>query len=271
MSSTNHAIHILGLGSIGTFIAHSLRSLPHPPPIKLLVHRKGLFDELASNKWKLGLRVQEHGPLNEQDGFEGELVGEHTPADPIHHLIVAVKASATVSALKPLQNRIGPHTTICLFQNGLGQIDELNERVFIDPKSRPTYACGIMYHGVYMKSPVETILAGTNGTAALGVMGDNGSPEGSQSPYLLDVLLQSPMLRCERLKWEDLLNVQLLKLASNCVINPLTALLDVRNGSIKENPNLSPVWRSLIKEVFNVRLSCSETFTAKKYTSDTVK
>ncbi|RJE23346.1 hypothetical protein PHISCL_04332 [Aspergillus sclerotialis] len=248
MSLPSHPIYILGLGSIGTLIAHSLRSLPQPPPIKLLVHRKDLFDELASNEWKLGLRVQEDGPLNEQDGFEGELVDENTPADPIHHLIVAVKASTTASALKPLRHRIGPHTAICFFQNGLGQLDDLNERIFTEIQSRPTYAYGIMYHGAYMKSPFETILSSRNGRAALGVVG----AEERQSLYLLDVLLRSPVLCCEQLSWTNLLNAQLLKLAANCVINPLTALLDVRNGSIKDNLHLRPVWISLLRELLNV-------------------
>ena len=252
MSIPSHPIYILGLGSIGTLIAHCLRSLPQPPPVKLLVHRKDLFDELASNEWKLGLRVQEDGPLNEQDGFEGELVHENTPAHPIHNLIVAVKASTTASALKPLRHRIGPHTTICFFQNGLGQLDDLNERIFTETQSRPTYTCGIMYHGAYMKSPFETILTSRNGRAALGVIGDNSAAEERQSLYLLNVLLRSPILCCELLTWTDLLNAQLLKLAANCIINPLTALLDVRNGSIKDNLHLRPVWTSLLREISNV-------------------
>lgn len=249
--SSDSPIYILGLGSIGTFIAHCLRSLPNPPAVKLLVHRRGLYDELASNEWRLGLRVQGDGTLNEQEGFEGEFIDE-CASDSIHHLIVAVKASATASALNPIRTRIGAHTTIFFFQNGLGQLDDVNEKIFPDPHTRPVYACGILYHGVYMKSPFETILSSLNGRTTLGIMGNGTSDQASQTSYLRDILLQCPVLRCEQLTWEDLLRNQLLKLAANCVINPLTALLDVQNGSIKDNLDLWPAWRPLLGGIASV-------------------
>ncbi|KAJ5089268.1 hypothetical protein N7532_007952 [Penicillium argentinense] len=250
MPTPAHSIHILGLGSIGTFIAHSLRSLSTPPPVTLLAHRKGLYDEIASNGWKLGLRVGENGTLDQREGFEAELLSESTSSDHIHNLIVAVKASATVSALEPIRHRIGPQSTVCLFQNGLGQIEDLNQRVFVDPSTRPTYMFGIMRHGVYLRSPVEAILSGTSGTAALGIVdSQKKSAQQPQSQYILDTLLQSTALHCEKMEWPDLFRVQLLKLASNCVLNPLTALLDVRNGCIKDNIDLQPLQRRLLEEI----------------------
>lgn len=250
MPPSTHSIHILGLGSIGSFIAHSLRTLPTPPPVTLLAHRKSLYDDFASNGWKLGLRVGEDGPLDQQGGFNAELLGDSASSDPIHNLIVAVKASATVSALEPLRHRIGPQSTICLFQNGMGQIEDLNQHVFIDPGTRPNYMFGIMRHGVYLRSPVEAILSGTTGNAAIGIV-DSHKPttQQTQARYLLDTLLQPTALRCEKMEWPDLFRVQLLKLASNCVLNPLTALLDVRNGRIKDNDSLQPLQRQLLAEI----------------------
>ncbi|KAJ5682808.1 hypothetical protein N7462_005973 [Penicillium macrosclerotiorum] len=252
MPRSSQPIHILGLGSIGSFIAHAIRALPNPPAVRLLVHRKNLYDEFASKGWKLGLRVGEDGPLDEQGGFDAELL---TPSssEPIHHLIVAVKASATVSALQPIQHRLGPQSTVCLFQNGLGQIEDLNERIFIDSSRRPTYMFGIMRHGVYLRSPTEAILSGRGGRAAIGVV--DAQPPAAQNAdpqFLLETLLQSPILRCEELAWADLLHDQLFKLAANCVLNPLTALLDVRNGVIKANPDLQPLIRRLLAEISQV-------------------
>lgn len=250
MSPPAHSIHILGLGSIGSFIAHSLRSLPTPPSVTLLAHRKSLYDDFASNGWKLGLRVGEDGPLDQRGGFNAELLGESASSYPIHNLIVAVKASATVSALEPLRHRIGPQSTICLFQNGLGQIEDLNQRVFIDPLTRPTYMFGIMRHGVYLRSPVEAILSGLSGNAALGIVdSQKQTSQQLQARFLLDTLLQPTALRCEKMEWPDLFRVQLLKLASNCVLNPLTALLNVRNGRIKDNSDLQPLQRQLLSEI----------------------
>jgi 2-dehydropantoate 2-reductase len=51
------------------------------------------------------------------------------------------------------------------------------------------------------------------------------------------------------MEWPHLLREQLLKLAANCVLNPLTALLDVRNGDIKDNRDLWPLHCRLLKEI----------------------
>lgn len=252
MPPAARSVHVLGLGSIGSFVAHSLRSLPNPPSVTLLVHRSDLYQELSSKGRKLGLRLGEHGTLQEQGGFEAELLEKSKSAssDRIHNLIVAVKAPATVNALAPIKHRLGPHSTICLFQNGMGQIEDLNERLFPDVATRPTYMLGIMRHGVYMKSQTEAILASPNGSAALGIVENaNVSSEESQPQFLLETLLNAPLLRCEKMNWSDLLQVQLLKLAANCVLNPLTAILDVRNGRIKDNEALRPLQRRLLEEI----------------------
>ncbi|OOQ87753.1 2-dehydropantoate 2-reductase family protein [Penicillium brasilianum] len=263
MPTRPQSVHILGLGSIGSFLAHSIRSLPSPPRVHLLVHRKTLYDEFASRNWTLGLRVNEDGPLQEQSGFDAELLTQSPPSsEPIQNLIVAVKASATVSALQPIRHRLGPQSTICLFQNGMGQIEDLNERVFTDKARRPTYMFGIMRHGVYLRSSTEAILSGLNGTAAIGVVDGEerttGSPRRADPQFLLDTLLRSPILRCEELVWKELLQNQLFKLAANCVLNPLTAILDVRNGVIKENPDLQPLIQSLLREISVVFRSLPE-------------
>lgn len=261
MASPAHRVHIIGLGSIGSFLAHSIRALPNPPPVNLLIHRKSLYDEFSSKGWTLGLRVNEDGPVQEQGGFDAELLSQSTSSsEPIQNLIVAVKASATVSALQPIQHRLGPQSTICLFQNGMGQIEDLNERVFTDKAQRPTYMFGIMRHGVYLRSPTEAILSGLNGRAAIGIVGgeeDMGSRQANPQ-FLLDTLLRSPILRCEELAWKELLQNQLFKLAANCVLNPLTAILDVRNGVIKENPDLRPLIQRLLEEISLVFRSLPE-------------
>lgn len=253
MTPAARSVHVLGLGSIGSFVAHSLRSLPDPPSVTLLLHRSDLYQELSSKGRKLGLRLGENGSLQEKGGFDAELLGRSASSDRIHNLIVAVKAPATVNALEPIRHRLGPHSTICLFQNGMGQIEDLNERLFPDVASRPTYVLGIMRHGVYMKSPTEAILASPNGSAALGVVENASTSRGESQPqFLLEALLNAPFLHCEKMAWSDLLQVQLLKLAANCVLNPLTAILDVRNGCIKDNPALWPLQRRLLEEISSV-------------------
>ena len=252
---TSQRIHLIGLGSIGTLIAHSLRSLPAPPPITILLHRESAYQNFVSGGSKLRLQIGEDGPTQETTGYDAELLqGESS----IHHLIVAVKASATIPALRSIQHRLGRHSVICLFQNGLGQIEELNERLFTDPLTRPTYMFGIMRHGVYIKAPFEAVLAGLAGSCALGIVNDgqqassslsSPSTASAQSRFLIDRLVEAPIVRCSEMPWMELHQAQLLKLATNCVVNPLTALLDVRNGSLLANPELQEMQRQLLQEI----------------------
>ncbi|KAF7631291.1 hypothetical protein AFLA_012149 [Aspergillus flavus NRRL3357] len=218
-----YPIYILGLGSIGSFISHTLRCLSEPPRVNLLFHRESLCQEFEDKDRKIRLQVGE------------------------------VKASGTLSALEPIKHRLGPHSTICLFQNGLGQVETLNEQLFTDPLTRPTYVLGIMRHGVYLRSPFEAVLSGTDGSTAVGVVDwENQNEATPQTRFLFDTLLRSPALQCTELAWTDLLKAQLLKLAANCVINPLTAILDVHNGEIMENEMLIPTWHRLLEEILAV-------------------
>ena len=302
-------VHILGLGSIGTLVAHSLRCLPNPPPITLMIHRSGQYEAFKRGGRAISLINKRHEINDQQIGYDVDLYGEseedgkmlwkfipdpsnrQSPTSPveameempsgelyIYTLIVAVKGPTTVSALRSIKHRVNAETTICFMQNGLGQIDEMNQQVFTDPETRPTYMLGIVSHGAYMSQPCTVIHAGY-GTVALGICRDRDRhPLPPQGPirhqwemseedrkkhhptdkelfsnlsarYLLRTLTRSPVLACAVFPYLDLLQLQLEKLSSNCILNPLTALLDVPNGAMLNNDELLPVQRLLLAEI----------------------
>ncbi|EHY57733.1 2-dehydropantoate 2-reductase (Ketopantoate reductase) (KPA reductase) (KPR) [Exophiala dermatitidis] len=302
-------IHILGLGSIGTLVAHSLRCLPNPPPVTLMIHKHQQYEEFKRNGRVIALINKENEINDEQRGYDVDLFEGLTadgtekwrfipdqewgkspsnPVEPgarlpsgelyIYSLIVAVKGHATVSALRSIKHRVDARTTICFLQNGLGQIDELNREVFTDPETRPTYIQGVVSHGAYMTDPTTVVHAGF-GTIALGICRDrdryplppksfNGNMSelteserkrffptdrelfaNLSSRYLLRSLTRSPVLACTVFPYLDLLQLQLEKLSSNCVLNPLTALLDVPNGALLYNDEIATVQRLLLAEI----------------------
>lgn len=197
-------VHILGLGSIGTLVAHSLRCLPNPPPITLMMHKQQQYDEFKKVGRSITLIDKKNGINDAQTGYDVDLF-EETPDEGykwvfkpdfqdkrnfkektnpiedderlksgelyIYSIIVAVKGHATVSALRSIKYRVDARTTICFMQNGLGQIEELNREVFTDPETRPTYMLGIVSHGSFMTSPCSVVHAGY-GTVALGICRD---------------------------------------------------------------------------------------------------
>ena len=300
-------LHIMGLGSIGTFVAHSLKNLPNAPPLTLLMHRQEMYEDFKKKARIIRLVKKDTDVNDEQSGFDVDLMSKENgeeaywtfiphlsrqrqPNNPvqeaekmesgelfIHSLIVAVKGTSTVPALRDVKHRVNARTTICFIQNGMGQIEELNEKVFTDPSTRPTYMLGIISHGVHLRSNFNAIHAGF-GTTALGIYRDPDKfprPPKSLIPssdlsaedrrryfptdddlysnitsrYLLRQITRSPILTATPFKCLDLVQLQLEKLAVNCVLNPITALLDVRNGATLNNAPLGKVERLLIAEI----------------------
>ena len=253
--------------------------LEQSPQICLLLHRTELVEEFRL-KETICLINKETGQGYKQSGYSFESL-ESGPQDefpfwrhflarngvqrvltpgkewPIRSLIVACKAAATVSAIQSVKHRISTETTICLMQNGMGQVEELNERVFTDPATRPAYIMGILTHGLYVSKPFTVIHAGV-GKISIGVVRDLQKPPAitdqikPSTEHLLRILTQAPNLDCTVFDYAELIQLQFEKLAVNCLVNPLTALIDVHNGTMLDNGPLSGVQRALITEISKV-------------------
>ncbi|OJD37410.1 2-dehydropantoate 2-reductase [Diplodia corticola] len=308
-------VYIIGTGSVGKLIAHSLGALMDPPPITLLFHKPSMIDA-----WReAGERIQlvtagvpeamggfdvelampnrrEHGkeidymddpmrtfisdvPNVTPDGTTAPRGGGADSMEPIDNLIVTTKATTTVSAISAVKHRLSTSSTICFLQNGMGVIDEVNRDLFPDESTRPNYMQGIISHGVHSSSPFTATHAGM-GTIQLGLLPrgplaqNSGAPPSDDpghelgglehsiwalsSRYLLRTLTRSPALCAVGLSPTDLLCAQLEKLAVNCLINPITALIDVRNGALLHNFHFTRVMRLLLSEISLVIRSLPE-------------
>lgn len=309
-------IHLIGMGSIGTFIAHTLMSLPNRPPISLLFHRREMYDDFQACSRKIRIINKKSQTNDEQSGYDVDVATRGFESDTIlwrhysywrpgsedsvtppsndeimqtrevriYTLLVTVKGPATVMALRSVKHRISAETTICLMQNGMGQMEELNREVFTDPETRPTYMLAVLSHGVFMSRPFVAHHVGL-GSTAIGVVRDlDKFPLPPKAPpisfsygdkkwrsptdddlysnitarYLVRTLTRSPILVCAAFPYLDLLQLQLEKLAVNCVINPTTALLNIPNGNLFHNQSLAMVSRLLLAEISAVIRSLPE-------------
>ncbi|KAI9708747.1 MAG: hypothetical protein M1820_003702 [Bogoriella megaspora] len=341
---TPRRVHILGTGSVGKLVAHSLKTVPGCPPVSLIFHKRQLCEEWRANGEAIKLTTDgltevqrgydievaippeiEHGRITKPNSFmpnlpprdpriERELEGKpFVPSDqlsrplddlesnePIFNLVVAVKAYQAVAALLAVRHRLSHHSTICFLQNGMGIIDEVNKQVFPDEDLRPSYMLGVVSHGVNTQSAFSATHAG-QGTMQLGIIprerrpwetfnqyqvpsepaeeaasstvykpvytdqtpiSENMKRTTSRWPlssrYLLRTLTRIPVLCAVGLTPPDLYVAQLEKLAINCIINPLTVLLDARNGAILFNFHITRVFRLLISEISLVFRSLPE-------------
>ncbi|KAI4186936.1 MAG: hypothetical protein L6R41_003131 [Letrouitia leprolyta] len=274
-------IYVLGAGNIGGFVAHSLAGLPHPPPITLLLpsqkslnswHEQGNSIKLTTDGF-LDIKsnidvsfVRRPRLLEETTAAQNSShpVSQHwdSPQEEIiHNLIVTVKALNTVDALRRVAHRLTQESSILFIQNGMGIIEEVNDKVFPDPTTRPQYMIGVTSHGIYQTKPFALVHSG-HGTTSLAILPRNieeVKPHFESSAlYLLRTMTRTPVLAAVGFGPTDLLQLQLEKLAVNAVINPLTALMGCLNGELLYQPSMSRVIRLLLAEICLVIKSLPE-------------
>ncbi|KAF2131882.1 hypothetical protein P153DRAFT_364361 [Dothidotthia symphoricarpi CBS 119687] len=312
----NRRIHIMGVGNVGSFIAHALRGIPNPPPVTLLFSNWAKLSEWNESPQRLSLVTD--GDTEIRDGYSAEIAipriryhgkevglsgtteslsapqsksleGESTES--ISSLIVCTKAPYVLQGLSAVKHRLHKDSVVLFLQNGMGTVEEVNREIFPDPATRPHYMLGINSHGMHSASsgPFTTVHAGF-GTISLGILPHERdrkpdapyeptqkfSPQRKQPPkppstqptdpdlpppkpatfawtpnqrYLLRTLLRTPVLSAAAFSPPDLLQLQLEKLAVNCIVNPLTVLLDARNGAILYNYALTRCMRLLLAEI----------------------
>lgn len=315
-------VHILGVGNVGSFVAHAIRGIPNPPPVTLLFPSWERLNAWQDSEQRLSLvtegdtemrygydaelaipRIRFHGKevglTSTAEGDSSMLEGESSA--PIRSLIVCSKAPVVLQGLSAVKHRLTRDSVVLFLQNGMGVVDEVNRDIFPDPATRPYYMLGINSHGMHSSpdAPFTTVHAGF-GTMSLGILPHerdrdpkspyaprdqlrlhkqaaqhSPSPPGTQDDdvalptsasvpwtpnqrYLLRTLLRTPVLAATAFSPPDLLQMQLEKLAVNCIINPLTVLLDARNGAVLYNYALTRTIRLLLAEISLVMRSLPE-------------
>jgi 2-dehydropantoate 2-reductase len=328
-------VHILGIGNVGKFIAHSLRGVPHPPPVTLIFHNRQSLRNWEESPKRIQLITD--GAIERREGYDAELalsrlrshgqeirketdignansgtsssgsqpeqfrLPEGESSEPIQSLIVCTKTQKVVQALSAVKHRLYKDSVICFLQNGMGTVEEVNRELFPDPETRPYYMLGINSHGLKGADDKYTAVHAGFGIISLGILPHERDrkdapysptpkfkphaqhdlspvkPKNTANPdpfapsptrstsnwtpnqrYLLRTLLRTPVLSATAYSPPDLLQMQLEKLAVNCIINPLTVLLDARNGSILYNYSLTRVMRLLLSEISLVMRSLPE-------------
>ena len=208
MSST---WHILGAGSLGTLWACRLARAGKP--VRLIVRdadRLAAYQAVGGLTLVEGTRVTRHA------------IAAQTPDhdEPIQRLVLACKAYDVAEAVRRLEPRLAPGADLVLLQNGLGS---QQEAVAQAGQARCLFASST--EGAFREAPWQVRFAG---------QGSNwlGDPLDPTLPTWWDELHQAGIPA----QWsDDILGQLWRKLALNCAINPLTVLLDCRNGALRQH------------------------------------
>ena len=161
-------------------------------------------------------------------------------------IIFCLKAFHISGALKEISNklnsnRLNKKASIILAHNGMGTLAELPQRII----NRHNIYALLTIHGCLRTAPLVITHTGL-GTTDIGLLsGVSNLTQQQTITRLLNAAL-SPVTYHNKIKQK-----QWLKLAINCVINPLTALNNIDNGQIN-NAQYQPSISLLLKEVTTV-------------------
>ncbi|KFZ20737.1 hypothetical protein V502_03016 [Pseudogymnoascus sp. VKM F-4520 (FW-2644)] len=273
-------IHILGTGKEGKFVAHSLASLGGRPPISLLLQRPSLVKqwyeegqilELLQAKEsmvQIGFDI-ENPNLTQAEYTQGRMLSTKNvlfgqDGWNIDQLIVTTEAPVTVRSLLPIKDRLHSTSTILFLQNGMGVIDEVNDKVFPNPATRPRYIEGMISHSL-RNHPARTFTTLHSGQGEIFVSAqedDQMSPDAvgmiDSTRSLLRSLARSPALNAKGVPPEELLVLKLERLAVEAVIGPLSVMFDCKNGDLLSNYNVSLLLREVLNEISMVASALPE-------------
>jgi len=201
--------HVLGVGSIGTLVAHHLRrAIPESDKLSLIIRKGRTGFQLEDAPRSLvvefeGIRSQvrggfqtEYAEMQRDTAFQliqstknqrsqnssentkekkGELdLGE--TGGPIESLIVATKATRTLQAIRQCSRRLSPNSTIVLLQNGMGLYESVVEDLFPHPENRPNIILATTTHGAWKKRDITSshhVVHAGNGELQFGIVPDS--------------------------------------------------------------------------------------------------
>lgn len=213
-------IGILGAGALGSLFAHRLASR-------------------TSSEVRLLARTPRPAWV-EVDGEGGVAVTiEGPPRRPVDLLLVLVKAYATADAIDWAREAVGEETVALTLQNGIGNAEAIArllppERILAGTTAQGAslVAPGLVRHGGSGPTYLAPWAPGGPAEARAGAVADLLRQAGIGTEVVADPL---PLL------W--------MKLAVNCGINALTAILQVPNGELLLRPDARKTLEAAAAEV----------------------
>lgn len=196
---------IVGQGAIGGLIGFKCQQLGYN------------YQHLMKTQQRLPFRVTDIEGVSHTLPTSYSVISKPSEFD---LLILPVKAYQVLPVLNQLQSFIRPNHVIVLLHNGMGTIEKVQYKFPNNPLIAATTSYGVF------KPDANTLIETGLGQTHLGWLGTvDTTLKQSIEPILSKLLPPS--------HWHQDINLALWKkLAINAVINPLTAINDVKNGEL---------------------------------------
>jgi len=162
------------------------------------------------------------------------------PREPVDVVLVTVKAYDTRSAAGQFAPAVGPDTVVLTVQNGLGNVEILTEAF-----GAGRVLGGATNQGANVLAPGRIDHAGVAGTLI-------GELDGQLSPRARGIADAFTAAGLETTVSDNIEGVLWTKLLINVAINPLVAVLRVRNGVLAEHDETLELMRLAVTEAREV-------------------
>lgn len=258
-----HRIYILGLGNLGRLYATCLSQLSKPPPITLVVHKRSALEHWASDP---GIEMTRYGHLERLSNFEIEWWTDEKPAlgparevamgGQIRNLVVATKAPDAISEVDRLRRYLDSSSTVVFVQNGMNRLWPPQGATYTAHRfpddTHPNFLHGVTMHGVFSEGPFKSVHAAPADVVIGPVLPSKKHRDAAE--FITKLVTTAPHLAGRSVSRSELWILQLEKLLINTIINPLTALLRVRNGELfaDQDGEIVKVMDQLLRETSDV-------------------
>ena len=241
-------ITIVGLGAMGTLLAAKLAIAGYP--VLGVVHTRAQAAAIARRGLRLTISGGNQITVHPAAVLAIDDVGDR-PVKPTDLIIVAVKSYSTAAVAPAVLPLIAPTTLVVTLQNGLGNAEAL----LTAGVSPAQLVVGVTTDGATAIAPGESEQRG-HGVTLIGpyrAPGVGATPgHRPPGPSLLD---QAGVLEAFAnaglvVEWHDDIAPHVwTKLAVNAAINPITALLGLRNGDLVALPDVVAIMQAAVAEV----------------------
>ncbi|MDX9973284.1 MAG: 2-dehydropantoate 2-reductase, partial [FCB group bacterium] len=226
---------VMGAGSLGSVAGGLLAKAGHRVS---LLGRARHMDAIRAN----GLRITGIWGEHRVDSLEvytdaAELEGRH-----FDWILVTVKSYDTARAVEAIGGLVGPDTLVCSYQNGLGNAEIIAEAF---GWARTVGARAI--YGAWLPEPGRADVTVIANPTALGVYS-------SDTPVdrVRDMVRAMDGAGCPTVYTDKIATVLWNKVAYNCALNPLSALLDVPYGGLLDTEHTRETLREVVRELYAV-------------------
>ena len=264
-------MHILGCGSIGLLYASAIHNTYHKqrrndndqPPVTLLMrshHKPRLIQQDTTNDWFAPISIQRRTSTRSCD-IPVEIIGDDNKGKysddkiPINCVLLCTKATDAVAAIESIWHRLNQSPSgskIIILSNGALAIRDGICNHFGD-QHNVEIVLGTTTHGAH------TTISNVSNHSANSY---NITHAGDGSTYCTD---EDFIHVCQSVGYDSAAQSELQmniilwkKLAVNCVINPLTAIHNVKNGQLLETKHqgqdIKVIAKSLLEEISQVAI-----------------